>query len=153
MEPCNTLNKLNIEYKEIEHQAVYTSIEAEFIKDLIDGEGVKNLFLKSSKKKYYLVLTPDTKKVDLKFLSTIVGSNLSFANEERLKEILKLEKGSVTPLGIINDTNHEVTVLIDKELKDKLILVHPLINTKTISIKMPDLIKLIEDFQNEYLFY
>lgn len=52
MEPYNTLNKLNIEYKEIEHQAVYTSIEAEFIKDLIDGEGVKNLFLKSSKKKY-----------------------------------------------------------------------------------------------------
>ena len=80
MEPYNTLNKLNIEYKEIEHQAVYTSIEAEFIKDLIDGEGVKNLFLKSSKKKYYLVLTPDTKTVYLKFFSTIVGSNLSFAN-------------------------------------------------------------------------
>lgn len=153
MEPYTTLNRLNIEYKEIEHKAVYTSVEAEFTKKLIDGIGVKNLFLKSSKKKYYLVLTPDHKKVNLKALSKLVSGNLSFASVEDLKRILKLEKGSVTPIGIINDINHEVTILIDRDLKDKLILVHPLINTKTISIKMTDLIKLIEDLKNEYLFY
>lgn len=153
MEPYETLNKLNINYKEIEHKPVYTSLEAEFIKDLIEGIGVKNLFLKSSKNKYYLVLTPDNKKVDLKALSKIIASHLSFANELELKNILKLEPGSVTPIGLINDIKHQVMVLIDKDLKDKLVLVHPLINTKTISLKMPDLIKLIEYLKNEYIFY
>lgn len=152
MEPYKTLNKLNIEYKEIEHKPVYTSLEAEFTKKLIDGIGVKNLFLKS-KSKYYLVLTPDNKKVDLKALSKLLDSHLSFAKETELQDILKLERGSVTPIGLINDIKHEVIVLIDKELEAKLILVHPLVNTKTISIEMKDLIKLIEYLKNEYIFY
>lgn len=152
MEPYKTLNKVNIEYKEIEHKPVYTSLEAEFTKKLIDGIGVKNLFLKN-KSKYYLVLTPDNKKVDLKALSKLIDSHLSFAKETELQDILKLERGSVTPIGLINDIKHEVIVLIDKELEDKLILVHPLVNTKTISIEMKDLIKLIEYLKNEYIFY
>lgn len=153
MEPYKTLEKLNISYKEVEHKKVMTSKEAEFIKDMIEGIGVKNLFLKSDKGGYFLVLTPDNKKVDLKVLSKMVNGRLSFASTEELNNILKLEKGSVTPLGLINDINHEVTVLIDKKLKDKLILVHPLVNTKTISITAKDLIRLIEHLKNEYLFY
>lgn len=153
MEPYKTLQKLNISYKEVEHKSVYTSAEAEFIKELIAGIGVKNLFLKSSKKEYYLVLTPDDKKVDLKALSKLINSHLSFASAEELKNILKLESGSVTPLGLINDIKHEVIVLIDKDLQEKLILVHPLVNTKTISLEMKDLIKLIEYLKNAYLFY
>lgn len=153
MEPYKTLQKLNISYKEVEHIPVYTSAEAEFIKELIAGIGVKNLFLKSSKKEYYLVLTPDDKKVDLKALSKLINSHLSFASAEELKNILKLEPGSVTPLGLINDIKHEVMVLIDKDLQEKLILVHPLVNTKTISLEMKDLIKLIEYLKNAYLFY
>lgn len=143
------LNSLDIEYNEIEHKAVFTSSEAEFIKDMIKGEGVKNLFLKS-KNDYYLVLTPDNKRVDLKNLSNRVNSHLSFASPEELKNILDLEPGSVTPLGLINDTKHEVKVLIDRELMDKVILVHPLINTKTLSLKMSDLIKFIKYLQNDY---
>lgn len=146
------LNSLDIEYKEIEHKAVFTSSEAEFIKDMIKGEGVKNLFLKS-KNDYYLVLTPDNKRVDLKNLSNRVNSHLSFASLEELKNILNLEPGSVTPLGLINDTKHEVKVLIDEELIGKVILVHPLVNTKTLSLKMSDLIKLINYLKNEYIIY
>lgn len=153
MEPYETLNKLNIEYKEIEHIPVFTSNEAEFTKKLIKGIGVKNLFLKSSKNNYYLVLTPDTKKVDLKALSKLINSHLSFAKETELQDILKLERGSVTPIGLINDIKHEVIVLIDKDLKDNLVLVHPLVNTKTISIEMKDLIQIIEYLKNEYIFY
>ncbi len=146
------LNSLDIEYNEIEHKAVFTSSEAEFIKDMIKGEGVKNLFLKS-KNDYYLVLTPDNKRVDLKNLSNRVNSHLSFASPEELKNILNLEPGSVTPLGLINDTKHEVKVLIDEELIGKVILVHPLVNTKTLSLKMSDLIKLINYLKNEYIIY
>lgn len=153
MEPYKTLENLNIIYKEVEHKPVYTSAEAEFIKEQIAGIGVKNLFLKSSKKEYFLVLTPDDKKVDLKALSKLINSHLSFASAEELKNILKLEPGSVTPLGLINDIEHEVIVLIDNVLINEIILVHPLINTKTISIKTKDLIRLIEYLKNEYLFY
>ena len=77
--------------------------EAEFIKDMIEGIGVKNLFLKSDKGGYFLVLTPDNEKVDLKVLSKMVNGRLSFASTEELRNTLKLEQGSVTPLGLKND--------------------------------------------------
>ena len=130
-----------------------TSKEAEFIKDMIEGIGVKNLFLKSDKGGYFLVLTPDNKKVDLKVLSKMVNGRLSFASTEELRNTLKLEQGSVTPLGLINDLKHEVIVLIDNILINEYVLVHPLVNTKTISLRMKDLIRLIEYLKNEYLFY
>lgn len=153
MEPYKTLEKLNISYKEVEHKKVMTSKEAEFIKDMIEGIGVKNLFLKSDEGGYFLVLTPDNKKVDLKVLSKMVNGRLSFASTEELRNTLKLEQGSVTPLGLINDLKHEVIVLIDNILINEYVLVHPLVNTKTISLRMKDLIRLIEYLKNEYLFY
>lgn len=153
MEPYKTLEKLNISYKEVEHKKVMTSKEAEFIKDMIEGIGVKNLFLKSDKGGYFLVLTPDNKKVDLKVLSKMVNGRLFFASTEELRNTLKLEQGSVTPLGLINDLKHEVIVLIDNILINEYVLVHPLVNTKTISLRMKDLIRLIEYLKNEYLFY
>lgn len=153
MEPYKTLEKLNISYKKVEHQKVMTSKEAEFIKDMIDGVGVKNLFLKNDKGSYFLVLTSDNKKVDLRVLSKMVNGRLSFASTEELRNILKLEQGSVTPLGLINDLKHEVVVLIDNVLINEFVLVHPLVNTKTISLRMKDLIRLIEYLKNEYLFY
>ena len=152
MEPYKTLNKLNIKYEEVEHIPVLTSLEAEFIKDMISGVGVKNLFLKNNNT-YYLVVTPDDKLVDLKKLSKLVNGKLNFASVEELRETLKLEKGSVTPLGLINDFKHQVIVLIDNTLINETILVHPLVNTKTISITTKDLIRLIEYLKNEYLFY
>ena len=58
------LDKLNIEYKEVEHKKVFTSEQAEYIKEMIEGMGVKNLFLKN-KGNYYLYLINDDKKADL----------------------------------------------------------------------------------------
>lgn len=71
--------------------------------------------------------------------------------EEELNEILKLTKGSVTPLGIINDKDNLVTILLDKDLIDKRILVHPNVNTKTISLEYKDLIKIIEYANHNYI--
>ena len=92
-------------------------------------------------------------KIDLKNLSQKLNGHLSFGSEEELKRILKLSKGSVSPFGIINDKNHVVTILIDERLKQKRLLFHPNINTKTISIMQQDLIKFIEFEGNNYLFY
>ncbi len=56
------LDSLEIKYNIVEHKAVFTSNEAEFIKSLIVGIGVKNLFLKNNHHEYFLVLLEDTKK-------------------------------------------------------------------------------------------
>ena len=65
--------------------------------------------------------------------------------------ILKLEKGSVTPFGILNDTDNKVLLVIDKELKDKRLLFHPNINTKTISVTYDNLIKFIKYEGHNYV--
>lgn len=149
------LNKLNIEYKELEHNAVYTIEEAikEDIPNRIGGTECKNLFVKN-KNNYYLIFMECNKRANLKEISSIVNeSKLSFANIEELKEILDLDLGSVTPLGIINDINNKVTLILDKELNNKEILVHPLVNTKTIKINFNDLIHFIESLNHKYILY
>lgn len=151
-EVFKTLKKLNVEYKVINHEPVFTVKNAQKIKENISGVGCKNLFLKN-KKGYYLLIAEDQTKIDLKNLSQKLNGHLSFGSEEELKRILKLSKGSVSPFGIINDKNHVVTILIDERLKQKRLLFHPNINTKTISIMQQDLIKFIEFEGNNYLFY
>ena len=94
------LDKLNIKYEIVEHEAVYTAEEAQKIKKLIKGVGCKNLFLKGNNNKYYLYILDDNKKGNLKELEMFLDiKKLHFAKEEELKSILGLDKGGVTPLG------------------------------------------------------
>ena len=64
-----------------------------------------------------------------------------------------MSNSGVTPLGIINDTNNLVKVIIDKSLVNKTLLMHPEVNTKTLAIKYNDLIKYIEHLNHEYLIF
>ena len=147
----DTLEKLNIEYEEISHSPVYTIEEAKQISRCIEGKGCKSLFLKR-KNKYYLVLIEEDKRADLKQICRTLGvSQLSFAGAENLKEILGLEQGSVTPLGIVNDYENKVLLLIDKELKGEKLLLHPNTNTKTISVSYEDLIRFVEEQKHSYI--
>lgn len=147
------LNNLNIAYEEITHEAVYTIDEAikENIPARINGIECKNLFVKN-KDRYYLIFIEASKRADLKNISKIVSENhLSFATIDELHSILKLDIGSVTPLGIINDKDNKVTLLLDRELMNHKVLVHPNINTKTMAIKYEDLIKFIEYTNHTYI--
>lgn len=149
----NFLKELNIKYEEISHKAIHTIEEAlrENIPSKIKGEECKNLFLKS-KNDYFLVLLEFYKKADLKELAKITSSSkLTFASIEELKNILNLNTGSVTPLGIINDKENKVTLILDEDLKNKKILIHPNTNTKTISLKFEDLLKIIEHSNHKYI--
>ena len=147
------LKQLNIDFKEIEHQPLFTVKQAQIIKGKIEGEGCKNLFLTDKKGRYFLVVLEENKKANIKQIEKIVHvSHLSFATILELKSILQLEQGSVTPFGILNDDNHQVFLVIDSDLKDKKLLFHPNINTKTISIEYHDLIKFIEFEKNNYIF-
>lgn len=146
------LKGLNIQYEEIEHEKVFTVEQAQNVKSKIEGIGCKNLFLTDRKGKYILVVLEDSKKANIKELAQISDMNrLSFASDEELKNILKLEQGSVTPLGIINDIENKVLIIIDKNLEHKKLLVHPNINTRTISIKYDDLIRFIEFENHKYI--
>lgn len=146
------LKKLNIEYEEIEHEPVFTIEQAQFIKSKIAGVGCNNLFLTNNKGKFYLIVLEESKKANIKEIEKIVNaSHLSFASIESLKEVLNLEQGSVTPLGIINDESNLVTLIIDGELKCNKLLVHPNTNKKTMAISYTDLIKFIEYENHKYI--
>ncbi len=146
------LKELNIDYEIVEHEAAYTVEEAKEKIPYIEGIGCKNLFLKGKKKGYFLYTLPEDKQVNLKELAKVLHvSSFHFASKEDLMNILKLIPGSVTPLGIVNDTENKVTVLLDKELTQNKVLVHPNRNTATISIKYQDLIKFIEKLDHNFI--
>ena len=97
-----------------------------------------------------MILRED-KRANLKELADFLNTkHLTFATIFELKSILNLEKGSVTPFGILYDTKNLVTILLDSSLKEKTLLFHPNVNTKTISINYNDLIRWIEYFQHNY---
>lgn len=148
------LDKLEIIYEEIEHPAVYTVEEANQIERMIEGIGCKNLFLTDKKGHYYLYVLKDNKKADLKELALKLNVlRLTFGNEDDLNNLLGLTKGSVTPLGVINDSDNKVILVFDSELVSEKLLCHPNVNTKTMSIDWNDLIKLIEYTKHSYIIY
>ena len=154
MDIFEILNNLNIKYQLLEHKAVYTVEEAKNIENMIEGLGCKNLFLKDKHHNYYLYVLEEDQKANLKELASFLNTQkLTFASSEELKEILNLEPGSVTPLSIINDKDNKCTVILDKDIENKKILLHPNTNTKTISMEYTDLIKIINYTNHKYLIY
>lgn len=146
-----TLNALNIEYQLINHPAAFTVEEMDNLNLPQYGVGCKNLFLRDDKgRRHFLVVIDKDKTADLKSIQVQLGcSRLGFASEERLMKYLHLHKGEVTPLGIINDPDALVEVVIDNDLigADKL-GVHPNDNTATVWISYDDLQKIIEQNGN-----
>ncbi|MCR6544269.1 prolyl-tRNA synthetase associated domain-containing protein [Dehalobacterium formicoaceticum] len=149
------LNRREIEYTAFEHIPVYTIGEMMALDLPAPEKVVKNLFLRDDKgRNHYLVVLAGHKSVNLKDLAAKISSrSLSFASESRLKKHLGLEPGGVTPLGILNNAAHDVTVVFDHELKDQdLIGVHPMENTATIFMKFEDLLKLVQEQGNPIVF-
>ena len=143
-EVYQVLNDLNIEYQILNHSAVFTIDEMNKLSMEQYGDICKNLFLRDAKgERYFIVVLRKDKRVDLKAIQQQLGcTRLSFASEERLYKYLLLNKGEVTPLGIINDSEHLVEVVIDNDLIGVNKLgVHPNDNTATIWISYEDLIK------------
>lgn len=136
-----------IHYERVEHPAVFTVEEAETLCLPHPEAGAKNLFLRDDKKQhYYLVTLRDHLTVNLKQLQQKIGSRrLSFASEEDLQKILCLEKGSVTPLGLLNDSERKTQFYLDHYFDGRLIAVHPNENTATIFLQTKELCSLLEN--------
>ena len=145
-----TLAEQNIPYQLWEHPAVYTIEEMDAL-DLPAPEAVvKNLFLRDAKGRgYFLVVLSKEKQADLRALGERLGVKLSFASPERLAACMGLEKGSVTPFGVLNDQERKVEVLLDQDLRTRpLVAVHPNENTATVALAPEDLLQVLEDHGN-----
>lgn len=148
----DALNQLEIPFTRYEHRPVYTIPEIDELGMHMEGKHCKNLFVRNHNgNKHYLILVAQEKRADLKNIQAQIGSTrLSFASSERLLKYLGLTPGSVTPLGLLNDTEREVTVLIDEDLKKaELICLHPNVNTATVSIGYDDFMRFLKWRGNE----
>lgn len=140
-----------IAYEVTEHGAVYNMEEMEALELPHKEVLAKNLFVRDDKKLcYYLITVKGERRVDLKeYRATFGTRRLSFANEEDMKELLGVTPGSVTPLGLLNDTNCRVKFFIDKDFVDGMIGVHPNENTATVWMQTADLIRIVKEHGNE----
>lgn len=148
------LKDKGISYDVLEHDAVFTMEDMENLGLTEKGVVCKNLFLRDAKgKNHFLVCVPEEKKIDLKTFHDKIGSTkVSFASEERLQKYLGIRQGSVSPLGVLNDEERNVTVIFDKELQwQKEIGIHPNDNTATIWLSFEDLRHIIQEHGNEIL--
>lgn len=135
------LESLGVSYVRHEHPPVYTVEQAEQHWNSLTGAHCKNLFLRNKKgNRHYLIILDHLKQVDLKSLAKkLEEDRLSFASPERLMRYLGLEAGAVSPFGLINDSEKEVQVIIDSDLrKAERINFHPNVNTATVGLDFTD---------------
>ncbi len=138
------LSELGIEYTRVDHEEAATIAECEEIDGVLGTKMCKNLFLCNSQKtKFYLLLMPGNKHFKTKEVSHALGiARLSFAPEEALNELMGLKFGAVTVLGLMNDKDRQVNLLIDKDIiGDEYLGCHPCVNTSSLKIKMSDILE------------
>lgn len=142
------LDELNIEYKIVEHPAASTM--EDLAQQHLESHGhiPKNLVLRDVKgTRNMIVVLHGNKRANLQLIRDEIDSTkLSFASDERLMKYLSVEKGSVSALGIIFDTEKELEVYFDADLKNEEILgCHPNDNTATVFLRFYDLKTYIEN--------
>jgi Ala-tRNA(Pro) deacylase len=138
---------LGIAYTRHEHPPVPTVEEAAKYWSAIDATHCKNLFLRNQKgNRHYLVIVEHSKKVDLRQAADQIGDGkLSFGSPERLAKYLGLTPGSVSPFGLINDRDHSVRVVVDRDLKSaERLSFHPNINTVTLTVSVADFFRFLD---------
>jgi Ala-tRNA(Pro) deacylase len=141
------LNRLGIAYRTIEHPPLFTVEQSQALRGQIPGGHTKNLFLKDKKGALFLVSALEDAAIELKSLHRLLGAGgrFSFGSAELLRETLGVEPGAVTPLAAMNDHDRRVSVVLDAELMGhEIVNCHPLVNTMTISMAAPDLLRFLE---------
>lgn len=136
------LDKLGVEYHRVDHEAAMTMEACIEIDLVLEATTCKNLLLCNRQKTdFYLLLMPGDKVFQTKELSSQLGvSRLSFASGEAMEEFLDITPGSLSVMGLMNDKDHRVKLVIDTPvLNGEYIGFHPCINTTTLRVKTRDL--------------
>ena len=150
------LNANHFIYQRVEHPAVFTCAEADLYHSDVVAVSTKNLFLCDKKgRQFFLAVTACEKTVNLEGLSSQLGvSRLRFGSEENLMRLLGVTRGSVTMMGLANDTEHKVELWIDAEIwQGENFLSHPLVNTATLVISKAELKRFFEITGHEPHFF
>ena len=137
------LDDLHIEYLRVDHEALFTIEGCHGADGALETAPCKNIFLCNSQKtKFYLLLMPGEKRFITKdFCKQIESPRLSFAPREFMEAYLNITPGSVSVMGLMNDTEKHVQLVIDRDvLKEENISFHPCINTSSMRITMSDLL-------------
>lgn len=140
------LDSLGIDYERIDHEPAMTMEVCREIDKTLQAVICKNLFLCNRQETaFYLLMIPDTKTFHTKDLSAQIHSaRLSFAKPEYMEKFLDITPGSVSVLGLMNDTEHKVQLLIDEDvLHSEYVGCHPCINTSSLRLRTKDLVEKI----------
>ena len=137
------LERLEIPFIRADHDAAMTIEACQGVDELLGTEICKNLFLCNAQKtKFYLLLMPGSKQFKTKDLSKQIGSSrLSFAPAEYMEKYLGVTPGSATVFGLMNDTDHQVQLIIDEDVAaQEEFGCHPCINTSSLKLKTSDVL-------------
>ncbi|MDY0076540.1 MAG: prolyl-tRNA synthetase associated domain-containing protein [Bacteroidales bacterium] len=148
-----SLSELQIPYQSYEHPPTPSVEDALPYWENIDAVHCKNLFFRNHKgNKHYLVIFHYLKQLNIKQLEQLLKQGkLSFASEKRMLKYLGLLPGSVSPFGLINDTEKHVQLFIDEDLMHtENISFHPNINTATVVISKDDFLKFLDHQGNQF---
>ena len=138
------LKELQIPYERLDHEPMETMEACQDVDKLLHIHMCKNLFLCNSQKTvFYLLMMPGEKKFKTKELSKQIGSaRLSFASEEYMVKFLNIHPGAVSIMGLMNDTDKRVNLLIDEDvLKEEYLGCHPCVNTASLQLKTRDVLE------------
>lgn len=140
------LDSLGVSYQRVDHEALMTIEACRDVDQILNAAICKNLFLCNRQEtSFYLLLLPGDKKFKTKEVSSQLGvARLSFANETYMEKFLDITPGSVSILGLMNDKENHVQLLIDEDLlTEPYIGCHPCINTSSLKIAMKDMMEKI----------
>ena len=140
------LDSLDVSYGRIDHEAAMTMEACAAIDEALQATICKNLLLCNRQcTAFYLLLIPGDKVFKTKDLSQQIGSSrLSFASAEYMEQYLDITPGSLSVLGLMNDKEGAVQLLVDEDvLKGEYVGCHPCINTSSLRLRTEDLVNKI----------
>lgn len=138
------LDRLQIPYEGVDHDIANTIEDCREIEKELQIGVCKNLFLCNRQKTtFFLLMMPGDKHFETKVLSHQLGvSRLSFAESQYMEEFLEITPGSVSVLGLMNDVEEQVDLLVDADLlKEEFLGCHPCINTSSLKLRTSDILQ------------
>ena len=138
------LDKLGIEYERTDHEEANTMEKCNEIDKILDTIICKNLFLCNRQQtEFYLLMMPGDKPFKTKYITKQLGcSRLSFAPSEKMLEYLDIKPGAVSIMGLMNDKDNKIQLVIDKPVvESETVGCHPCVCTSSLKFKTKDIIE------------
>lgn len=138
------LDRLGIPYQRIDHEETNTMEACGEIDKVLGVTICKNLFLCNRQEtKFYMLMMPGSKPFKTSVVSKLAGSaRLSFADAKYMEEFLHIRPGAVSVMGLMNDTENRVQLLIDREVAESEFLgCHPCVSTSSLKLRTQDVLR------------